>query len=44
MRTGRPKATLILTDAERQQLASIAHRSQPSGNGARGSCATDWTS
>ena len=28
MRTGRPKATLIVTDDERQQLESLAHRSR----------------
>lgn len=28
MRTGRPKANLILTDHERQRLESLAHRSQ----------------
>ncbi len=35
MSTGRPKATLILTDDERQRLESLARRSQTSPNLAR---------
>jgi len=35
MRTGRPKRPLILTDEERQQLTSLAHRSRTAAGPAR---------
>ena len=35
MRTGRPKAALILTDEERQHLESLAHRSRSAPHAAR---------
>jgi transposase len=35
MRTGRPKVALILTDEERQRLASLAHRSRSAPHVAR---------
>ena len=35
MRTGRPKTALILTDEERQQLTSLAHRSRTAAGPAR---------
>ena len=35
MRTGRPKASLVLTDEERQQLDSLAHRSRTAAHLAR---------
>ena len=35
MRTGRPKATLIVTDDERQLLQSLAHRSRTASFAAR---------
>src|SRR5512137_1521445 len=35
MRTGRPKASLIVSDDERQQLQSLAHRSRTASFAAR---------
>ena len=48
MRTGRPKATLTVTEDERRQLESLAHRSRTASFVARLgrivlACAQGWT-